>query len=91
MRPYMLYIPCAKSSREQNGDIITFTHFETGNLLSETHEDVESDEKIGDESDEESIMPPLLSSEETDALDSGNKSDDEPMSTEMLEDICDGS
>ena len=34
-------------------------------------------------------MPPLLSLEEYNALDSGYESDDEPMSTEMLEDICD--
>ena len=36
-------------------------------------------------------MPPLISVEETNALDSGDESDDEPMSTEMLEDIRDGS
>ena len=36
-------------------------------------------------------MPPLLSKEETDALDSGNESGDDPMSPEMLEDIRDGS
>ena len=36
-------------------------------------------------------MSPLLILEETDALDSGDESDDEPMSTEMLEDIRDGS
>ena len=36
-------------------------------------------------------MPPLLSEEEIDVMDSGDESDDEPMSTEMLEDICDGS
>ena len=36
-------------------------------------------------------MPPLLSLEETDALDSGYKSYDDPMSTEMLEYIRDGS
>ena len=36
-------------------------------------------------------MPPLLSEEEMDAMDSGDDSDDEPMSTEMLEDILDGS
>ena len=34
-------------------------------------------------------MPPLISEEESNALDSGDESDDEPMSTEMLEDICD--
>ena len=34
-------------------------------------------------------MPPLLSLEEMNVLDSGDDSDDVPMSTEMLEDICD--
>ena len=33
-------------------------------------------------------MPPVLSKEEIDAMDSGNKSDDEHMSTNMLEYIC---
>ena len=36
-------------------------------------------------------MPPLNSKEEMDAKDSGDVSDDEPMSTDMLEDIRDGS
>ena len=36
-------------------------------------------------------MPPLLSKEEMYAIDSENESDDEPISTEMLEDILDGS
>ena len=36
-------------------------------------------------------MPPLLSLEETDALDSGDESDDEPMSMEMSEHIRYGS
>ena len=35
-------------------------------------------------------MPPLISVKETNVLDYGNDSDDEPMYTEMLEDICDG-
>ena len=34
-------------------------------------------------------MPPLLCKEEMDVMDSGNESDDEPMCTEMLEDISD--
>ena len=34
-------------------------------------------------------MPPLLSEEEMDAMDYGDDSYDETMSTEMLEDICD--
>ena len=32
-------------------------------------------------------MPPLFSKEEMDAMDSGDESDGEPMSTDMLEDI----
>ena len=46
---------------KKTGNIITFTQFEMGNLLSETREDSESNEKCGDESDDNSIMPPLLS------------------------------
>ena len=34
-------------------------------------------------------MPPLLSKEEMDAMDFGDESDDNPMSTDMLEDISD--
>ena len=87
MRPYMSYIHCAKSLREQTGDIITFSQFEQGNLLSETFDDTEISEK----SDENPIMTPLISKEEIDAMDSGDDYDDEPMSMEMLEDICDSS
>ena len=36
-------------------------------------------------------MPPLLSKEEMDVMDSIDGSDDEPMSTDILEEICDGS
>ena len=36
-------------------------------------------------------MPPLISKEEMDTMDSGYESYDEPMSTKMLEDIRDGS
>ena len=36
-------------------------------------------------------MPPLISKEEMDAIDSGDESEYEPISTEMLEDIRDGS
>ena len=32
MRPSVTYTPCATSSREQSGDIITFTHFEKGDI-----------------------------------------------------------
>ena len=53
------YIPYATSLREQTGDIITFTHFEEGGLLSETRDDAES----GGESNDNSNIPPLISKE----------------------------
>ena len=36
-------------------------------------------------------MPPLISEEEMGAMDFSNESDDEPIFTEMLEEIIDGS
>ena len=42
-------IKLATSSKEQTGDVITFTQFEEGDLLTETRNDTE----IGDESDSE--------------------------------------
>ena len=36
-------------------------------------------------------MPPIVIEEETDVMNSGDESEKEPMSTERLEDICDGS
>ena len=56
----------------QTGDIIRFTQFEEGGLLSETCEDAESCDKSNDDS----IVPSLLSEEEMDAMDSGGESDD---------------
>ena len=47
--------------------------------------------KSGDEYDDISIMPPLLCLGDSNVFDSVDESDDEPMSTEMLEDISDGS
>ena len=49
MCPDVSYTPYDKSSKEKDGNIITFAQFEEGNLLSETHEDTES----GDESDDD--------------------------------------
>ena len=56
-------------------------------ILTKTRNDAESGEKY----DEDSIMPPLLSKEDMDAIDSGNESDHDIISIEMLEDIRDGS
>ena len=79
MHPALSYIPCATSSKKQTGYGIMFAHFEEGNLVSETCNDVES----SDESDEDSIMPRLIMEEEMDVMDSVDESDDEPMSMEM--------
>ena len=87
MHPDVSYIPYATYSKEQTGHIITLAQFEESNLWSETRNDAE----IGDESDDDSIIPPLLREEEMDMMDSGIESYDEPMYTEILEDICDGS
>ena len=57
MHPYVSYIPYAISLKEQTGDIITLVKFEEGGLLYETRDDAES----GDKSDNNSIMPPLIS------------------------------
>ena len=91
MRLSVSYIPCYKYSKKKTGDRIMFAKVEEGYLLSEACEDAESGDKSGDESDEDSIMPPLLRLEETGVLDSDDESDYEHMSTEMLEDIRDGS
>ena len=52
MCPTVTYTPYATSYKEQTGDVITFTQFEEGDLISEPCNDTESD----DESDSESIM-----------------------------------
>ena len=57
MRLAVPYTPYVTSSKGKNGGIITFTQFEEGNLLYETCDDAES----GDESDENSILPSLIS------------------------------
>ena len=60
MSPDVPYTPCATSSMGKTGDIITFMQFEERNLVSETREDVESGDKSGNKSDDDSIMPPLI-------------------------------
>ena len=84
MRPAVTYTPCSKSLREQTGDIITFTQFKDGNISTKTRNDAES-------GDDDSIMPPLLREEDIDAMDSGDESDHDIISMDMLEEICDGS
>ena len=87
MRPAVTYTPYDTSLREQTGNIITFAQFEEGNILTRTRKNAES----GVKSDDNSIMPPLLSKEDMDSMDSGNESDHDLISTEILENICDRS
>ena len=82
MRPAVTYTPYATSSKEQTGDVITFAQFEEGNLLSETHNDIES----SDESDSESIM---MSEKDMKNLDEIEKFEYDLISTETLHDIRD--
>ena len=84
MRPAVTYTPYATSSKEQTGDVITFAQFEEGNILTKTHNDSES----GDESDNESIM---MSKQDMNAINYGDESDHDLISTDMLEDIPDRS
>ena len=84
MRPTVMYTPYVTSLREQTGNIITFTQFEEGDILTKTRNDAES----GDESDNESNM---MSKQDMDAMNYGDESDHDIISTEMLEDIRDRS
>ena len=84
MRPAVTFTPYATSLKEQTGDIIMFAQFEEGNILTETRNDAE----IGDESDNKSIM---MSKKDMEDLNSGDESDHDLISTEMLQGIHDGS
>ena len=84
MHLYVTYTPHASSLREQTSDIITFAHFEEGNIWTKTCNNAESVSKSNDHS----IMPLLLSKEEMDTTYSGDESITDLISTEVLEDIC---
>ena len=49
MCPSVKYTPCAKYSREQTGNIITFAQFEEENLLSETRNNAETGDNFDDD------------------------------------------
>ena len=86
VRPAVLYIPFDTPSKEKTGDKITFVQFEEGNLLSESCNDTERGEEYYDDL----TLPPLIGEAKIDEMSSGNESDAEPMSTDMLEEIRDG-
>ena len=84
MRLEVTYTQYATSLKEQTGNVITFAKFEEGNILTETRNDTES----GDKSDNESIM---MIKQDMENINSGDESDHDLISTDMLEDIHDGS
>ena len=84
MRPEMTYTPYATSSKEQTGNVIIFAQFKERNIWTETRNDAES----GDESNNESIM---MREQDMENINSGDESYHDLISTEMLEDICNGS
>ena len=84
MSPAVTYTLYATSSKEQTGDVITFTQFEEGNILTETRNDSES----GDKSVDKSIM---MSKQDMENLDSNEQSDHDLISMDILQDIFDGS
>ena len=57
MSPSVTYTPCATSLKEQTIDIIMFTQFEERGIFTITSNDAEG----GEESDDKSNIPPLLS------------------------------
>ena len=69
-------------SKEQTGNVITFTQFEEGNISTETRNDTES----GDESNSKSLM---MNEQDMENPNSNEKSDHNLISTETLEDIRD--
>ena len=77
MHSDVTYTPCATSSREQTGNITTFTQFEEGDIWTKNCNYAESSEEY----DDNSIMPSLLSEEEMDDMDYGDESEHDIIST----------
>ena len=90
MQPEMLQITYYTSSYVKTVNIITFTQFKEGDLLSESHNGTKNGDE-SDDSDDYSTLTPFISEAKIDEISSGDESDAEPMPTNMLEDIPDGS
>ena len=84
MCPEVTYTPYATSSNEQTNNLITLTQFEDGSIITKTRINAESSDK----SDNESIM---MSKQDMENINSGDESHNDLLSTEILEDIHDGS
>ena len=84
MHPAVTYTLYATYSREKTGNVITFARFGEENIWTESSNDAESIDK----SYNESIM---VSEQDMENINYGDKSDHYLISTEMLEDIRDRS
>ena len=85
--PAVSYLPYDTSPKEETGHIITFAQFVEGNSLSATCNFTES----GNKYDGNSTLVPIISEEEMDLMSSSDEYDAKPMSTDMIEYICDRS
>ena len=82
MRPTVTYTLYATSAKEKTGNVITFAQFEEGNLITETRNNTESDDKYYSEST-------MMSEKDMENLDEKERFDDDLISTETLHDIRD--
>ena len=82
----MLYIPYAKYLKNHTANIIILTKFEEGILLSESCNSTGNSDKSYDDL----TIPQLISEDKMDEISLSDKSDTKPMSTDMLENTCDG-
>ena len=81
MRPEVTYTPYVTSSKEQTGDVITFTKFDEEIILTETRNDAES----GDKFDKELIM---MSEQDKENFHDKEIFDDDHISRKTLHEIC---
>ena len=88
IHPSVLYVPYDMYLKEKNVNIILFAHYEEGGLISEYRNIVERGDESGD-SDDDSTLPQLISEAKFYEMSSGDESYAEPITTYMLEDICD--
>ena len=84
MRPAVTYTPYKTSPKEQTGEVLKFAQFEEGNIWTKNRNDAECGYKYDNESN-------MMSKQDMDAMNSGDESDHDFISTEMLEDIREGS
>ena len=84
MRPAVMFTAYATSPKEKPGGVIMFAQSEEWKISTDTRNDAES----GDKSDNESIM---MSEQDMENLNYSDESDHDFISTEILQDIRDGS